>query len=103
MNILKLASASSSGAKISDRFDHHLVLGSRTSFIDRLKAVVQNRIETYKARARDEQGTEQVLEMSDSMLQDIGLTSNDRSGLKAGLISLDDLNGRREAYRRQFD
>jgi uncharacterized protein YjiS (DUF1127 family) len=103
MNNLKLAAASIGDEKICDRFDLHLVQGPETGLIDKIKAVVKLRIETYKTQAREERGTEQVLQMSDGMLQDIGLTVTDRSSLKAGLTSLEELNTRREACRRQLD
>ncbi len=103
MNNLKLAAASIGDERVSDRFDLHLVQGTEAGLIDKIKAVVKLRIESYKAQAREEQGTEQVLQMSDSMLQDIGLNLTDRSSLKAGLTSLEELNTRREASRRQLD
>jgi uncharacterized protein YjiS (DUF1127 family) len=103
MNNLKLAAASIGDEKISDRFELHLVQGPEAGYIDKIKAVVKLKIETYKAQAREERGREQVLQMNDSMLGDIGLTHTDRASLKAGLTSLEELNARREAYRHQFD
>ena len=103
MKNLRLAAASTGDTRIGHSFDHHLVQGSGAGFIAKIKAAAKNRIEAYKAQARSERETEQVLQMSDSMLKDIGLTYADHQGLKSGLISLEDLNVRREAYRRQFD
>ncbi len=103
MNILKLALAPIGDAKTSNHFDHHLVQKNGAGFVDKIISVAKDKIETYKARAREERGAEQVLQMSDGMLKDIGMTHTDRSSLEAGLISLEELNTRREAYRRQFD
>ncbi len=103
MKNLRLAAASSGDTKIGHSFDHHLVQEPRAGFIVKIKAAAKKRIEAYKAQARRERETEQVLQMSDSMLKDIGLTYSDHHGLKSGLISLEELNDRREAYRRQFD
>ena len=103
MKNLRLAAASTGDTRIGHSFDHRLVQGSGAGFIAKIKAAAKNRIEAYKAEARRERETEQVLQMSDSMLKDIGLTYADHHDLKSGLISLEDLNLRREAYRRQFD
>ncbi len=103
MNILRLAVASIGGSKNGHSFDYNLAQDSEAGFFGKIKAVIINKIEAYKAQAREERGAEQVLQMSDSMLKDIGLTQTDRHGLETGLVSLVDLNARREAYRRQFD
>ncbi len=103
MNILRLAAASTGGVKTSHNFSHNIVQGSEAGFIDKFKAAARDKIEGYKDQARRERETKQVLQMSDSMLKDIGLTHTDRNSLNSGLISLVELNARREAYRRQFN
>lgn len=103
MNNLRLAAASTGDTKSGHNFSHDFVQESETGFIDKIKAAVKNKIEGYKAQARRERETKQVLQMSDSMLKDIGLTHMDRNSLNSGLISLVELNTRREAYRRQFN
>ena len=84
-------------------FSHHFVQGSEASLIDKIKATVKNKIEGYKAQTRREREAEQVMQMSNSMLKDLGLTSGDLDSLKSGLISFADLNARREASRRRFN
>lgn len=103
MKILRLAAASSGDTKTGYSFRHHLLQGTEAGFIARIIVAAKDKIEAYKAEARRERETEQVLQMSDSMLKDIGLTQADRQGLATGLVSLVDLNARREAYRRQYD
>ena len=103
MNILRLTVASVGGAKNGHSFDYNLAQDSEAGVFGKIKAAIVNKIEGYKAQAREEQGTEQVLLLSDSMLKDIGLTQTDRYSLKAGLTSLEVLNARREANRGQFD
>jgi len=102
MNVLRLA-ASVSGAKTSHSFSHHLVQKSEAGLIDKIKTAAKNRIEVYKTQAREKQDLEQVLLMSDSMLEDIGLTHIDRDNLKFGQSSLAELNALREVYRGQFN
>ena len=102
MNVLRLA-ASVSGAKTSHSFSHRLVQKSEAGLIDKIKTAARIRIEVYKTEAREKQGLEQVLLMSDNMLEDIGLTHIDRDNLKSGQSSLADLNALREAYRGQFN
>lgn len=103
MNILKLATVPIGDAKTSRHFDHQPVQKTKAGFVDKLISVARDKIDTYKAQAREERGREQVLQMSDSMLGDIGLTPTDRSSLEAGVTSLEELNTRRESYRRKFD
>ena len=103
MNILKLAAASTGGAETGHSISHEYIQGSEAGFVYKFKAGIKNMIEAYKAQARTERETKQVLEMSASMLKDIGLTHMDRNSLKSGFISLVDLNARREANCRQFD
>jgi uncharacterized protein YjiS (DUF1127 family) len=103
MKILRLAAASSGDTKTGHSFNHHLLQRPEAGFIAKIIVAVKNKIEAYKAEARRERETEQVLQMSDSMLRDIGLTHTDRQDLETGLTSLVDLNARRETYRRQFD
>ncbi len=102
MNILNLAEVSIGSAKSRDNFNRHLIQGPEAGFIDRIKAAAKNKIEGYKAQAQRERDTEQVLQMSNSELKDIGLTNTDRDSLESGLTSLAELNARREAYRRKF-
>ena len=102
MNILSLVGVSIGSAKSRDNFNRHLIQGPEAGFIDRIKAAAKNKIEGYIAQARRERGTEQVLQMSDSELKDIGLTKTDRYSLKSGLTSLAELNARREANRRKI-
>ena len=102
MNNLSLAGVIIGSAKSSDNFNRHLIQGPEAGFIDRIKAAAKNKIEEYKAQAQRERDTEQVLQMSDSELKDIGLTNTDRDGLESELTSLAELNARREAYRRKF-
>jgi uncharacterized protein YjiS (DUF1127 family) len=103
MNILNLVASSDGGEKSGSSFNHHLAHGLEAGFIDKIKATLKNTIEGYKAQSLEERGIEQVLQMSDSMLKDIGLTHSDRISLKAGLTSLEELNAQRENYYRQFD
>jgi len=103
MNISRLAVASIGGAKNGHSFDYNLAHDPEAGFFGKIKAAMVNKIEAYKAQAREERGAAQVLQMSDSMLNDIGLTQTDRYSLKAGLTSLEVLNARREANRGQFD
>ncbi len=103
MNILRLAPASIGDVKTGHNIDHHLAQGSEAGIIDKIIIAAKSKIEEYKAQARNERDTEQVLLMDDSMLKDIGLSPTDNDSLKSGLISLGDLNARRETYRRQFN
>ena len=96
MNIFRVV-ASAVGSTISEhKFNHHLASDSEASFFEIFKAAAKIRIERYKARVQEQKGTVQVLQMSNSMLQDIGLTQSDRDSLKAGLTSLEELNAQRE-------
>jgi uncharacterized protein YjiS (DUF1127 family) len=103
MNILKSVASSVGSGKSGNSFNHQLAHGFEAGFIDKIKANIKNKIEGYKAQSREEQGIEQVLQMSDSMLKDIGLTHTDRASLRAGLTSLEELNAQRETYYSQFD
>ena len=102
MNILNFATASTGDAKTGHSLNRHLDSGPETGFIDRIKSGVKNKIEAYKAQARGARDTRLVLQMSDTELKDIGLTSTDRDSLELGLTSLSILNTRRETYRRKF-
>jgi len=102
MNILRLLTSVAGGSKPDRDFNHHIAPESEIDFFDTIKAVARKKIETYKAQAREEKGTEQVLQMSDSMLKDIGLTQSDRDSLKAGLTSLKELNAQRKTYYNPF-
>jgi uncharacterized protein YjiS (DUF1127 family) len=103
MNILKLIGSSAGCGKFGNSFNHHFAYGFEAEIIDKFKTTVKNKIEGYKAQSLEERGIEQVLQMSDSMLKDIGLTHSNRTSLKAGLTSLEELNAQRENYYRQFD
>jgi uncharacterized protein YjiS (DUF1127 family) len=103
MKNLRLVTECAGAENPGNGFDHKLVVETGAGFIDRITAVVKNRIEAYKAEARRERETGQVMQMSDSMLKDIGLTLSDQTDLESGLTSLGVLNVRRENYRRQFE
>ena len=98
MNILRLLTSVAGGSKPGRDFNHHIAPESKIDFFDTIKVVARKKIETYKAQAREVKGTKQVLEMSDSMLKDIGLTQSDRDSLKAGLTSLEELNAQRDTH-----
>ncbi len=69
--------------------------------IGKIKASFKQYIEDSRARAQDRHGTEQVLQMSDHLLKDIGLTPADLHGLRSGQITLKKLSARRESNRNQ--
>ena len=102
MRNLKLVVATIGGFKTDHTLSAHFLPGSEGSLIDKVKIITKNKIEQYKAEARHERETKQVLQMSDSMLKDIGLNPADLDRLRAGQTSLKELNDRRESYRNQF-
>lgn len=102
MNILKLVTSAVGSTKPGHNFNHLLAPESGAGFFERIKAVTRIKLEQYKSQVREENETQQVLHMSDSMLKDIGMTQGDRDSLKCGLTSLEELNARREAYYGQL-
>ena len=103
MNILRLVASSVGSARSSHNFGRDRALGSEAGIFDMIKAAAKKKFEGYKAQALEEKGTGQVLQMSESMLMDIGLSSADRDSLQAGLTSLEKLNAERETHNGQFD
>ncbi len=103
MKTNRLTLASINGANPDANYPLPTGEAATPGFIDRIRTRVKTKIEAYKAEARRERDIQQVLEMDDSQLKDIGLSHADRSGLRSGRVSFTDLNDRREAYRRQFD
>ena len=102
MNILKLVSSTAGSTKTDHNFDRQPAPESATGFFEIIKHIAKNKIEEYKSRVREETDTHQVLQMSDSMLKDIGLTQSDRASLKSRLTSLEELNTRRKTYYAQL-
>lgn len=102
MNISKLVTSTVDSTKPGHNFDHQLAFESGAGFFEIIKTAYKNKIEEYKSQIREHRDIAQVLQMSDSMLQDIGLTQADRDGLESGLISLEELNTQRETYYAQF-
>ena len=98
MNIFRVVASAVGSTKSGYNFNHHVASDSEAGFFEIIKAAARARVERYKAQVQEQDGTEQVLQMSDSMLKDIGLAQSDRNSLKAGLTSLEELNARREAY-----
>ena len=96
MNIFRVVASAVGSTNSEHKFNHHLASDPEARFFDIFKAAAKSRIERYKAQVQEQKGTVQVLQMSDSMLKDIGLTQSDRYSLKAGLTSLAELNAQRE-------
>jgi len=96
MNIFRVVASAVGSTNSEPKFNYHLASDSDAGFIKIFKAAAKTRIERYKAQVQEQKGTVQVLQMSDSMLKDIGLTQSDRDSLKAGLTSLEELNAQRE-------
>ena len=96
MNIFRVVASAVGSSNSEHKFNHHLASDPEAGFFEIFKAAAQTRIERYKAQVQEQKGAVQVLQMSDSMLKDIGLTQSDRNSLKAGLTSLEELNAQRE-------
>ena len=103
MKILRLAASSAGSTETGHSLRHHPVSKPGNGIFDTIKNSARNKIEEYKAQAREEKAAEQVLQMDTSMLKDIGLSHSDRDSLKAGLTSLKELNSQRDAYRCRFN
>ena len=102
MNIFRVVASTVGSTKSGYNLNHHVASESEAGFFEIIKAAAKARIERYKAQVQEQNGTEQVLQMSDSMLKDIGLAQLDRDSLKAGLTSLKELNDQRETYYSQI-
>ena len=96
MNIFRVVASAVGSTNLEHNFKHHLASDSEAGFFHIFKAAAKARIERYKTQAEEQKGTAQVLQMSDRMLKDIGLTQSDRDSLIAGLTSLEELNAQRE-------
>ena len=73
------------------------------ALIGKIKASVTQYIENSKATAQAHRSSEEVLQMSEHMMKDVGLTYNDVTDLRLGLISLNTLNQRRDQNRNEQD
>ena len=69
--------------------------------IRKIKTSVIQYIDSSKALAQDRRDAKEILQMSEHMLKDVGLTLNDVYDLRFDLISLDTLNTRRVHNRNQ--
>ena len=72
---------------------------SMLALIGKIKASATQYIENSKATAQARRNTKEVLQMSEHMMKDVGLTYNDVTDLRLGLISLHTLNERRDQNR----
>ncbi len=73
------------------------------ALIGKIKASVTQYIENSKATAQARRSSKEVLQMSEHMMKDVGLTYNDLNDLRLGLISLNTLNQRRDQNRNEQD
>ena len=64
------------------------LVGAVVSWVDGL-------IDSLKERAQERRGVDQILRLNDRMLKDIGLAESDVQGLRSGVLSLDDIQHRR--------
>ena len=74
---------------------------SMLALIGKIKASVTQYIENSKATAQARRSSKEVLQMSEHMMKDVGLTYNDVNDLRLGLISLNTLNQRRDQNRNE--
>jgi len=68
------------------------------SVFDLVGAVVSwfdGQIDNLKERAQERRGVDQILGLNERMLKDIGLATSDVQGLRSGVLSLDDIQHRR--------
>ena len=63
--------------------------------IKKIKTSVKQYIDVSKALAQERRDTREILQMSEHMLKDVGLTQNDVHDLRFDLIALNTLNTRR--------
>ena len=118
MNLLSLGIASIVDANTGNGINHQYVnqfgsnktyyakLGRDNALLDligKIKASVKQYIDESKALAQERRDTREILQMSDHMLRDIGLSQNDIYDIRSGLISLDTLNARRTRYYNNED
>ena len=75
---------------------HKIRSRSVLDLIVKIKVGIQAYVEDSKTRAIDRQATKEVLALSDSMLEDIGLTRDNLIELRNGSISLEMLDVRRD-------
>ncbi len=66
-----------------------------------IKSSVTQYFKDSNARAQDRKDTEAILQMSDQILDDIGLSHADLYELRSGQITLDALGSRRELRRNE--
>ena len=67
----------------------------------KIKASVTQYFKDSKARAQDRKDTEAILQMSDQILDDIGLSHADLHELRSGQVTLEALGSRRELRRNE--
>ena len=68
---------------------------SLIAILDSIKHRIATAVEGYHQRAEYHQQVNQLLDLNDSMLSDIGLERGDLASLRAGLITLEQLGQKR--------
>ncbi len=93
------------GSNKTDYVQHGLDIRAKSilALIGKIKASVTQYIENSKATAQARRSSKEVLQMSEHMMKDVGLTYNDLNDLRLGLISLNTLNQRRDQNRNEQD
>jgi uncharacterized protein YjiS (DUF1127 family) len=83
------------------QYGHEIRAKSVLGVLAKIKNAVRQFVNDSRAAARARRNNEEVLQLSENILKDIGLTFVDTQDLKSGQTTLEALNARRDQYRDQ--